>query len=398
MNLKTLLLVGICLGLLSTVSAAQEETFNLKVVTEQANIREEPDIGSPILHMAAQGTLLEAEAKEGEWYRVRFINDRGRAATGFVHESLVIETPRPSERIPPVKVKTKPPEKTEDILPPPKTKTREAPPPQIETPPDVSPAAPFRPPLRVSVTGALSHRAVGDLNEGAQGLADYYENILQSDPEDSINALHLAYAFGAEIQAELFPRFFLGFGLSYYTGGKESGVLFPGGEEAASYTSRPKIKALPLTVSAAYYVHPQVYLKGGLEYYFSSCRYSYRFQRGEFWEEWEGKATSSGFGFLAGVGAEMDIAANLTLFAEAAGHFADFSDFEGTNLYQDSEGNDSEEDGKLYLYQAHVTEQDAYPLVFIRRRPPGEADVSNPRLAGVDWSGLTLRVGLSYRF
>ena len=47
----------------------QESSGKLEVVTEQANIRLEPDIGSTIIHQAPQGTMLESTSKQGEWYQ-----------------------------------------------------------------------------------------------------------------------------------------------------------------------------------------------------------------------------------------------------------------------------------------------------------------------------------------
>ena len=41
-------------------------SFKIKVVTEQANIRLEPDIGSAIIRQVSQGTILESTAKENE--------------------------------------------------------------------------------------------------------------------------------------------------------------------------------------------------------------------------------------------------------------------------------------------------------------------------------------------
>ena len=75
-------------------AAAQEKpapTFKILVTAEQANIRDTPDIGSPIVQQLPEGSILEAEKKQGEWYLVRFTRDDGLAARGYIHESLVRE-------------------------------------------------------------------------------------------------------------------------------------------------------------------------------------------------------------------------------------------------------------------------------------------------------------------
>ena len=73
---------------------AQEKpapTFKILVTAEQANIRDTPDIGSPIVQQLPEGSILEAEKKQGEWYLVRFTRDDGLVARGYIHESLVRE-------------------------------------------------------------------------------------------------------------------------------------------------------------------------------------------------------------------------------------------------------------------------------------------------------------------
>ncbi len=399
MKNKALLLVWMCVCLVFS-GLAQETPLKLKVVTDQANIRKDPDIGSPILHMAPRGAVLDGESQEGEWYRVRFISGRGQITTGFVHESLVIVT----SRLPDAKQPEKPAAKT-----PPEQPARVVPPPPVEqTPPvqeqrDTTSEPPagsdaWRPQLRLSLWGGLSYRGVGDLNTGAQGLADYYADVLASTADTGIDPLHLAYLLGAEFQGELLPGLFLGIGADYLRGSRSSEIIFSGSGERATFTTRPEIRALPLRLVVSYFVLPRLYLKAGLEYYLAQARYSYRQEQGDTWEEWQGKASSQGFGFMGGLGLETDISASIGFFAEVTGHLAKLSDFEGTDTHSLSGGNSVEEDGMLYIYQGHVTPETSYPLVYIRERKPTEAGVSDAQLAGVDFSGLVLRLGFSFRF
>ena len=397
MTAKTLWIFIMCLGGVAAI-VAQEAPIKVKVVTEQANIRKEPDIGSPIIHRAPQGSTLEVEIKEGEWYRVRFVSDRGQNSQGYVHESLVtlISRPpvsKPVEKSPPEPLKTPPPEKPRRIQPEPEPQIPETAPPV----PKVS-ASWERPLLRVSLSGALSYRGVGDLNSGAQGLADYYAADLAGKADDSINPLHLAYIFGTEIQAELLSGFYIGLGLDYLRGSRESGVFISGPDTSNAYSTQPRIRAVPVRMTAAYFVQPSLYVKGGLEYYFAHCQYQYRLTQDDFWQEWQGKADSQGFGLMAGLGFEKEITAHVSFFAEGTGHLAKIKDFQGSNIYLDSEGTESEESGTLYIYQGHITEQSSCPLVFIRARRPAEADVSDPSPVSINFSGLALRLGFSYRF
>ena len=69
---------------------AQKFAFKLEVATEQANIREKPDIGSTIIRQVPRGTILESTKKIGEWYLVRLKVEEDRLLLGYVHESLVL--------------------------------------------------------------------------------------------------------------------------------------------------------------------------------------------------------------------------------------------------------------------------------------------------------------------
>lgn len=340
---KALLLGWMCAGITLGI-LAQDAPLKLKVVTDQANIRKEPDIGSPIVHMAPQGTVLEGESKEGEWYRVSFISDRGQVTMGFVHESLVIVTsrlpeikqperppaeppPPPLQKPPPVQPEKEPPV---EIIPP----TRE----QQADAADPPPSSRQQPRLRLSLGMGGSYRTVGDLNTGAQGLADYSADVLASQGDTAINPLHLTWIFGAEFQGELLPGLFLGVGLDYLKGSRESGVFYSVSAEPATYTARPEISALPLRLNLSYFFLPRFYIKGGIEYYLAHCRYYYRLQQSEAWEEWAGEASSQGMGFMAGLGLNMDISAGFSFFAELSGHLAKLRDFEGTDIYSNSGG------------------------------------------------------------
>lgn len=393
MNVKNLTIV--CM-LFLTISGlfAQDPPSKVKVVAEQANIRIEPDIGSAIIFQAPQGSQLEAIKKEGEWYEVKFITDQGNISHGYVHESLVIEVGKPV-----VKEPAPPPEQeeiiTEEIVEQEEVKPLPPPPPQEEKKPQVRSD---RLPMSASLAIGMSYRDGGDINVGAKGLADFYADTFASKTEGSVSSVHLTFLFGGEIQIPIYPKLFVGLGFDYFRGKKESTVTYIETSPAAIYTTTPQITAIPVRLTLTYAVLPQLYFKGGVEYYFAGCNYYYRIQQDEHWEEWTGKANSHGFGLLFGIGYDHSIAPNLSIFAEATGHFAKINDFSGKNDYQDGEGFTSTEEGKLYIYQAQVGTQSSHPLVFIREKKPSEGGVSDPELATIDYSGLSLRFGLRFYF
>jgi len=397
---------------------SQDVTHRIKVVTEQANIRLEPDIGSRIIHQAPQNTSLEAIGKQGEWYQVRYISDKGTPATGYVHESLVIEIGPPPPKIkgkeaePEPEPKKAAPEKLEfEKVEPEKIEFEKAEPEEKAevTPQEVSPSEERKtsfiegmPPINLLLSLGLSYRVGGDINTGAQGLADFYAESLSSSMQGSVGAVHLTYLLGGEVQIHLRPNLALGLGLDYFKGKNESKVTYPEATDSAAYTTTPELKSVPIRLAVTYHILPELspsfYLKAGLEYHFASCGYTYRFENSEFWEEWQGEASSQGFGFMAGLGVDVELTSTLVFFGEAAGNFAKISDFSGTNTYRDSNGHSSSEEGDLYIYQAHTLPESSHSLVFIRERKPSEGGVSEAKLATLDYSGFWLRAGIRIRF
>ncbi len=73
-----------------SVARGEEVLRKLKVVTEQANIRLKPSIGSIIIKQVPDGTILESTGQESEWYLIQLTPDELERVTGYVHESMVI--------------------------------------------------------------------------------------------------------------------------------------------------------------------------------------------------------------------------------------------------------------------------------------------------------------------
>lgn len=367
----------------------QESSGKLEVVTEQANIRLEPDIGSTIIHQAPQGTMLESTSKQGEWYRIKFTAETGEIKVGYVHESLVLEIEKP-----PTKKPVKKPEPEEKIVEPAEKEPIQVIPAQLVEPSQEEPA---QSKISLSFSGGLIYALGGDINEGTQGFADFYEDDLKISASGEIKPIHLTYIFGGDIQFPLHPKFSLGIGADYFVGKQESSVSFSEGA-ATVLKTRPEIKAIPLNFFFSYLVSPQFYIKTGITYLLATCSYFYRVENGEFWQEWQGDADGRDIGFLAGFGILLNLSPNLGFLLETTGQYAQIKGFEGKDTYHDSNGLTSTEEGKLWIYQGHVSVEDSFPLLFIRESKPTEANVSDPRHASIDFSGLSLKFGIRIRF
>lgn len=354
--------------------------IKIRVVAEQANVRIRPDIGSPIITHLPQGTTLDSQGKEGDWFRVKVQSEEGETVTGYIHESLVI----PLEDIPPAEEKTEKrvvsPEKKEQ----PKVKfyveeRRRA----------LSPG--------LSFTAGANYMSAGELNDGAKGLGQFFSDNLGKEGEGEVAPLHLSYIIGADFVIPLSSSLFFSLGADSFFGQKESQVAFAS-DPKATYTTRPRIQALPLRLTLGIYPFSFLYIRAGVEYYFARCRYFYRFERGDYWKEWQGNADSHGLGFLGAFGLEWKLVANLAAVFEVFGRTARIRGFKGTDLSRDSSGLMHSEEGKLYSFEVRTSPGDSAQLLFIRSSPPSEAGVLNAREAEVNLSGIALRAGFKIRF
>ena len=373
--------------LLLAISNARADTSKLKVTAELANIRLKPDIASSIIRHFPEGAILEALSKEGEWYLVRLEPDEAGFASGYIHESLVLELepiPIQPEKKEKIEEKAEKEKKEEKVIPKPR--------------PVVTPAKPFIGRFAFSLEGGGAYVSPADLNNGAQGLANYFSEYLGIQGKKEIVPLHLSYVIGGEVSLALFSRFELGIGVGYFFGEKESQVEYEKGQTKNTFLSRPKIQATPLRVVLSYSLFPFLYLKSGIEYYFAQCSYFYRFVSANSWQEWHGEASAQGLGALGGVGFEWPLSSRLSLLAEASARYAKIKKFEGKDTSRDSQGKSYREQGILYFYQGKISGENSYPLLFIREKRPTEAGVSDPRPAEIDFSGLTIKAGIKIRF
>jgi opacity protein-like surface antigen len=375
-------------GLMLTAGTAWGGGIKLRVSAEQANIREMPDITSAILQQLPEGTALEAERKEGEWYAVLVETEAGGSVLGYVHESLVVvleaAEPKPAPQKEPV----------EEQKP-------GRPLPQTAAVPEE-----MRERRRIGLVLWFGGRRaeVGDLNDGAAGLARYYEALLSAAIDGEVEELHSGYLFGAEVRVPLAPGLYFSLAAERTSGEASSSVSYKGGSSEASYSAKPSLRTTPVSLSLLIYPVRSLYVKAGLDYTFARCTYFYRFaapgpdEQTEAWQEWNGQADSSGFGYQFGLGLEWPLGSRVSLTAEWAYRYSRFDGFEGEDVYRESTGNELREDGPLYRFRKSAGGRETYPLVFIRSRKPTDSGVTEIRTAELDLSGYSLKVGLKVGF
>ena len=376
-----LLLVVVITVVTGFSAEAQPSLIKLKVVAELANIREKPDIGSEIIQQVPQGELLESTGKFGDWFEVQFKIEDGSIATGFVHESLVVSL--------------SPPEKKE-------TEPEKQPPEPPVTPPspDIIPGIPEKssPRMDICLSGGGCYLSGGDLNNGIKGLAGYYEDMLGLQSNKIPSSTHISYILGGELRFRIFSFLDWGVGIDYLRIDSESSLTLISENSQNYLTIRPGMEAVPFRIFIVPFLSSRIYGKAGIEYYFAKCSYSYRFQTSNFWQEWRGKSTAGALGFFGGLGYEYPLYENASLFLEIIGRRAKIQGFSGENIYSESTGFKYSEEGDLYIYKVQVENQDKHLLLFIRGQKPTEAGVSDARNATMDFSGISLRIGIKLGF
>ena len=406
-KLRPHIFAGLAMALILAASA-QAAVIRLKVTAELANIRLKPSISSAIIRQIKEGEMLEATRKEGEFYLVKLDPDEAGRTSGYVHESLVmaLDENAPGEKMPRIVERAEPPKpKPIDETPPVRTDPRppvrtEPRPTETQRPvetdtPAVSGAG--RPSVVISVGGVYS--SIGDLNNGAQGLADLYGYQLGVAADQAAGALHFAFQYGGEIIFPVAQQFFISAALEYYGNTSQTTISYPQGLGASTLKVTPEFRAIPIKIGFVFYPTDYLFFKLGAAYAFARAAYAYRFDQGGFWQDWAGEATGGALGFFGSVGLDLRVTRTFSIVIEAAGQSLSVAGLTGSGTFQDSTLNAPvTETGKLYSYDGQPTPVNSFPLVFLRNKMPTEGGVANAREAALDLSGLSLKAGFKITF
>lgn len=376
------LVLGAALSLRAQATASR--TFKVKVTAEQANLREKPDIGSALVQQIPEGTVLEADRKEGEWFFVRFTLEDGGVIGGYIHESLVEVV-------------------DQGAAPEPARKTPERETPQRQRAAatgTVKPSGRSAPAslLEFSVSAGAGWTAPRDLNDGAQGFADYHGTSLGIPASGPVDALHLATLVGLELSYRVSPGLSIGLGVDYFWGANRGRIEFTDGVFSETLDTRPLVSAVPVKLGVRFYPGKGFYIRGSLGVYFVKAGYLYRLEREDSWQEWKGTATARRFGAEAAFGGDWKVGANTSFFVEAGFRMASLSGLSGQDVYRNSDGDTLTETGTLYYFRKEGADTRVYPHLFIGDSKLAEEGVVDPRRAGINLSGMAFRAGIRYRF
>jgi hypothetical protein len=384
--LSLFLALTLATPLLAAAQNAPARAARIKVTAEQANLREKPDIGSSIVQQIPEGTVLEADKKEGEWYFVRYALEDGGVIGGWIHESLVevVEPARPAP----------------DTAGRPAEKPAERPARPARTRPKLPPLE-FRSgsvPLEISFSLGAATLAPRDLNNAAHGFAGLTAASGGLAALDDAQTLRAAPVFGFELSYRIDSRWTIGLGADYLRGANGDEIELAGVGVTETIATRPSARVVPVKVIARFYPGAGFYVRGALGLYAVKAGYLYRRESAGVWEQWKGSASTTGLGGEAAFGGEWDIAPRTLLFLEAGLRMASVAGLTGQNTYTGSGGESVREAGTLYYFRQTADDESDYPMVLVQANPPSGPDISNVRRARVNVSGTSFRVGVRYRF
>jgi len=383
---------------------AQTSSFKLRVTEEVANIRQNPDIRSPIIVQVVQNTLLYGLKREGEWYLVTWADEAGTWRKGYIHESLVTmveggpavpEKHEKKEEMAEIKKEKKAePEIPQSV--PVQRPFPEKKEPEKEAPASLGQAQ--KQGFRLNFAPGLEFLSLSQINDSRAGLASLIGDLLNSQQKETLSPFHLLAAASLELQIPLKSVFSAVFQVSGISAQRKNTIVYntPGIQSSLFLESR--LQALPLSFLLSFNPSNFLSLAAGPEIIWAEYRYLYRLNLEKTQEEWAGKARTWGSGFKGRVNLAVWLSSNLGLLLEMGGRMARLTGFEGIDTHLLPSGEKAEEKGRLYYFQVRSSPDHLYSLIFIRQKRPTEAGVEGAEEATLNFGGLSFRCGLSFRF
>jgi len=264
------------------------------------------------------------------------------------------------------------------------------------------------------LTGGGTYISGGDVNPGTQDWFYYNKADWVTGWNRGYRAVHIGYEFGGDIIYALSPRMGISIGLGYLQISRASSMgfgtvepsLHSGGAEA-----NPKLSAIPIRIG----MHLTMPLsrkvsflaEAGVGYYFDA-RYS---------DEWvaatfvgglldtykhittSAEANKVPLGLRGGIGFEYRLLHNFFLNLSARGEYARFRNWEGSSeieLFEFVEGTTTFTEQGILYYEFVGNLPDTPRLIMVQSSPTIISG-PKPRKAVIDFSGISLQLGIRIR-
>jgi hypothetical protein len=265
--------------------------------------------------------------------------------------------------------------------------------------------------ISLKLQGGWAYISAGDVNPGTQAYFDW-ETASWPPWDGRYLAVHSGYELGGTLIFDLNRTLGIGIGVEYLKSSRTSRMVFSGTYVWGGLSAEPKLTAIPirlgLFLNAPLRGKINFTANAGVSYYFQA-RYSDRwyFSYGSGGWVTESMQTTTRaekkgipLGLDGGLGIEYKLTRRIFLCMDVRGRYARFRGLRGTTTveeYDEVSGTPTtlSETGKLY-YESVPMLTGSPRLIMVQSDPPaGPGGV--PRQAVVDFSGVSLQLGIRIR-
>ncbi len=263
--------------------------------------------------------------------------------------------------------------------------------------------------ISLRLTGGGTSISGGDVNPGTQDWF-YYNKEGWPVWHGGYRAVHTGYEFGGDAIYALSPRIGLSIGGGYLRISRASSMSFSmlgPSLSTATAGANPRLSAVPIRIGL-HLTMPisgkvNFIAEGGGSYYFHA-RYNAEWIAGDvltFHKRITTSAEAKGvpLGFHGGLGFEYRLLPNLFLGLSALGRYARFRTWEGSSEFEFFELVEGwttfSEQG--ILYYEHVPNLPNAPRLIMIQNSPSTTVGPEPRKAVIDFSGVSLQLGIRIR-
>jgi opacity protein-like surface antigen len=258
--------------------------------------------------------------------------------------------------------------------------------------------------IHVRLGGGYTLLSGGDIDTGLKGMQEWGHDILAFDGytvmESALSPLRSGYEFGGDIVYYFAGRLGIGAGGSMARVNKTNELRYRRGTMPFDYSTTivPQINILTLRLGLFYELPLNrllsICFNAGPAYYSADYKLSFNLPEEVYRYSLTQKASAKKLGFQGGIGLEIRMNERMTFILEAQGRYAKISGFDGREEVYEYMGGPvfkSDVDGRLYY-----VEEEGYSRLEISEGAPPEG--SNVREAVFDFSGVSFRAGLNFKF
>ena len=262
----------------------------------------------------------------------------------------------------------------------------------------------------LKASGGYGSTAGGDFKSLTDGLNEQIDDLARlagASTSGEIEIPNWGVEFEGEFIYRITERWGIGMGVGYVRKSLESGADLQIGTYArVSFEWEPGYKVVPVTLNGYYNVpvasKMNAYVKGGVGYYFGTFDYQIR-QENELvgitvWEENDGTASDSGFGFQGGLGIEYSLSDSVALVLEGSGRYASLKNWDVKNVNRTALGTDTMRGTFWYVEEYEPDLEKYYPSLEISDDEPTDPDYRNVRKMEISLSGVVFKLGVKFSF